>query len=333
MILQDFEYEKPESLEAAAALLAENGESARLMAGGTDLLPNMRIELEMPDVVVSLSGIAPTDPLENGDGSITVDALIPLAELTADPTVRRTHPLMAESAHTVAGNQIREMGTLGGNLCQEVRCLYLNQNHDFQFVEPCYKRGGDCCYPFPRNDKTTCWAVYMSDVAAALIALDASLDVLEPDGTRQIPVNDFFTGDALSPNSLGPAEIIKSVTLPATPPRFGWGYHKTGLRGGLEFGMAVIAATLQMSADGKTCEGANIVFSAVGQSPLSPVETAQAMSGAELTAEALADFAKRAAKEIDPLPHHGFTIRYLRDNIEVHLRRVLARAVERATGE
>ncbi len=333
MILQDFEYEKPENLEAAAALLAANGDNARLMAGGTDLLPNMRIELETPELVVSLSGIKPADPSEHEDGSLTLDALMPLAELAASDIVKCQFPLLAESAHTVAGNQIREMGTLGGNLCQEVRCLYLNQSHDFQFVEPCYKRGGDCCYPFPRNDKTTCWAVYMSDVAAALMALDASLEVLGPDGTRTLPIAGFFTGDSLSPNTLRPAEIIKSVTLPPVPPRFGWGYHKTGLRGGLEFGMAVIAATLRMKDDGRACEDAKIVFSAIGQSPLSPTGTTEAMAGAELDEVSLADFAKRAAKEVDPLPHHGFTIRYLRDNIEVHLRRALTRAVERANGE
>jgi CO/xanthine dehydrogenase FAD-binding subunit len=173
----------------------------------------------------------------------------------------------------------------------------------------------------------------MSDVAAALIALDASLEILGPEGERQIAVSDFFSGDALAVNTLGPAEIVRSVTLPPAPPRFGWGYHKTGLRGGLEFGMAVIATTLQMADGGKTCANAKIVFSAVGQSPLRPAETEQAMAGAEMNAETVANFAKRAAQEIDPLPHHGFTIRYLRENIEVHLRRALARAVERANKE
>ena len=94
---------------------------------------------------------------------------------------------------------MREMGTLAGNLCQDTRCLQLNQKHDFQFKAPCFKRGGECCYPFPRNRPGTCWSVYMSDVAPALISLNAELETLRGESERRFAVENLFTGDGANP--------------------------------------------------------------------------------------------------------------------------------------
>ena len=333
MILNDFEYERPDTLEAALALLRAAGDDARLLAGGTDLLPNMRVEIVTPGLLIGLGGIEPMAPEKLPDGAIRIDALSRLSSLERSELLRRELPMLAASAHTVAGNQVREMGTLGGNLCQESRCLYLNQTHDYQFVEPCYKRGGDCCYPFPGNDATTCWAVHMSDTAPVLIALGAEIEILGADGGRRIAAEDLFTGDGLDPLALERVEIVRAAIVPPPGPRFGWGYHQTTVRGGLDFATAIVAVTLLLEDDGESCAAIRIVFGAVGEAPLRPAATEVALVGATLDAATVARAAEDASREVNPLPHHGFNKGYLRDNLRVHLRRTLTAAVARAQGQ
>jgi 4-hydroxybenzoyl-CoA reductase subunit beta len=330
MILFEFDHERPNTPEEAVALLAQTGSEARLLAGGTDLIPNMRYRTVTPGLLVSLGAIAPEAPREEKDGSLRLDALSKLTTIEHSPLVRKRAPLLAESAHTVAGNQIRQMGTLGGNLCQDTRCLYFNQQHDFQFAAPCYKRGGDCCYPFPRNDKSTCWSVFMSDVAPALIALDATIEIQGEKGLRRMPLDELYAGDGLKPHRLGQAELLRAVIVPPAKPRQGWGYHKESVRGGLEFGMAVLAATVTLAADGRTCESARLALSAVREAPVRLIETEKAMAGQNLDGERIAQLAEAASQEVNPLPHHGFSKAHLRDAIRIQMRRLLVKAVERA---
>jgi CO/xanthine dehydrogenase FAD-binding subunit len=333
MILYDFDYERPDTLQEAVALLHESGTSARLLAGGTDLLPNMRVQILKPTLLVSLGAIAPAPPQKGPDGSIRLDALTRLADLENSEFVRREVPMLAESAHAVGGNQIRQMGTLGGNLCQEARCLYLNQEHDYQFTAPCYKRGGNCCYPYPGNKPDTCWAVYMSDIAPALVALSAEVEILGEAGFRWIKAEELFTGNALKPLTTASAEIISSVAVPPSRFGFGWGYHKSTIRGGLEFAMANIAIALRLENDNKTCSVARIVVGAVSGGPLRALATEQALVGQVLDEDSLSRAADVAGNEINPLPHHGFTRNYLKENIRVYLRRTLGVALARARGE
>jgi len=330
MILFEFDHERPNTPDEAVALLTHAGPDARLLAGGTDLIPNMRYRTVTPALLVSLGAIQPEAPREEKDGSLRLDALAKLVTIENSALVRKRAPMLAESAHTVAGNQIRQMGTLGGNLCQDTRCLYFNQQHDFQFVAPCYKRGGDCCYPFPRNDKSTCWSVFMSDIAPALIALKAEIEIQGEKGLRRQPLEALYAGDGLKPHKLGQAEMLRAVIVPPASPSQGWGYHKEAVRGGLEFGMAILAATVTLAADGKTCEGARLALGAVREAPVRLTETEKAMAGQALDAERIAQIAEAASQEVNPLPHHGFTKAHLRDVIRIQMRRLLAKAVERA---
>ena len=330
MILFDFDYERAATLEDAVALLARLQGEARALAGGTDLLPSMRMENIEPSLLVSIGAIEPSEPQMLADGSIRIDALSRLANLENSSLLRSKVPMLAQSAHVVGGNQIRQMGTLGGNLCQETRCMQLDQKHDYQFVAPCFKRGGDCCYPFPRNRQDVCWSVHMSDIAPALIALDAQVEILGEAGSRRIRVEELFTGNGLKPLNLGQAELLRAVFIPPVPRGFAWGFHKSTVRGGLEFGMVVIAVALRLADDGKTCADARIVIGAVREGPVRATAAERSLKGAVLDEKRLAQAAAEAAKEISPLPHHGFTKRHLMDNIRVYLRRTMAQAVERA---
>ena len=330
MILFDFDYERATTAEDAVARLAQLGGDARVLAGGTDLLPNMRTELVKPGTLISLKGVAPEPPQVGADGSVRVDAFTLLATLERSELVRQRVPMLAAAARAVGSNQIREMGTLGGNLCQETRCLQFNQRHDYQFRAPCYKRGGDCCYPFPNNKPDVCWSVYMSDVAPALAALDASVEILGENGSRSVGIHELFSGDGLRPLRLGPAELVRYVTIPGAAPYSGWGFHKSSVRGGLEFGMAVCAVSLRMSDDGRTCRQARIAVGAVRERPVRAQRSERLLAGAALDPARLAEAAAEAAKEVNPLPHHGFTKRHLMDNLKVYLRRALEQALGRA---
>jgi len=333
MILYDFEYERPQTLAEAAGLLAELGPGARIMAGGTDLLPNMRVAIAQPTTIVGLSAITPEAPRVDADGAFRIDALTRLATLTDSEFVRQRLPMLAEAARVVGSNQIREMGTLGGNLCQDTRCLQLNQKHDFQFVAPCYKRGGACCYPFPQNKPNICWSVYMSDVAPALIALGASLECVDQSGARRISVEDLFTGGGLRPLNLKGGEIIQAIVVPPPPSYFGWGYHKSTRRGGLEFAIAVAAATIRLAPDNVHCAEARIAIGAVRERPVRALAAERGLVGKVPDAAAIAAAVATAVVEVSPLPHHDFTKSFIVDSLRVHLRRVLSRAVERARGE
>jgi len=333
MIYFDFDYERVATLEDAVALLGSLEGDASALAGGTDLLPSMRMENVKPGTLVSLGAIEPAPPRLLPDGSIRLDALSRLSSLENSALLADKAPMVAQSAHVVGGNQIRQMGTLGGNLCQEIRCLYLDQRHDYQFVAPCYKRGGDCCYPYPRNGADTCWSVYMSDVAPALIALNAEVEILGETGVRLVPVEALFTGNGLKPMHLGHAELLRAVVIPPAAPRSGWGFHKSTVRGGLEFGMAVMAVALRLQEDGTSCSDARIAIGAVREKPVRALAAEQALKGKVLDAERIATIATEAAKEANPLPHHGFTKRHLVDNISVYLRRTLAQAIGRARSQ
>lgn len=330
MILYDFEYERARSLPEAAAMLARLGPNAKIMGGGTDLLPNMRLAIARPATIIGLSGIPPEAPRLTPDGGLRIDGLTTLAALAHSELVATHLPMLAESAQVVGSHQVREMGTLAGNLCQETRCLQLNQKHDYQFKSPCYKRGGACCYPFPRNRPGTCWSVHMSDIAPALIALNADIETVSGTGGRRLAVEDMFTGDGMHPIGLEPGELIRAIVTPLPPANFGWGYHKSSRRGGFEYGMAVIAIALSLDVSRQVCAAARIVFGAIRERPVRASATEQALVGQRIDDTLIASAVAVAVEEVNPLPHHGFTRSYLIDNIRVYLRRALVRAVERA---
>ncbi|MBZ0216986.1 MAG: xanthine dehydrogenase family protein subunit M [Fimbriimonadaceae bacterium] len=330
MILYDFEYERPDSLEEVVTRLGELGTSAKVLAGGSDLLPNMRLKIQKPHTLVSLNAITPEPPIVETDRSIRIHALTRLHEIETSALLLSELPMLSESAHQVGSNQIRQMGTLGGNLCQEIRCLYLNQEHDFQFVAPCYKRGGDCCYPYPNNSSDICASVFMSDIAPALIALDARIEILGEDGLRAVCTEDFYTGNGLKPVDISPSELVGAVIVPPPPPLSGWGYHKSTIRGGLEFAMCVVAVRLSLEDDRQTCADVRISIGAVSEGPSRPKGAEDILRGSILDEESIADVAMAAIEETRFLPHHNFTVEYLRENARVYLRRVLAEAFERA---
>lgn len=324
MRLPRFELKRPESVTDAVELLHQYGNSARLAAGGTDLFPRLKYRLAAPHVLVSLQRISPTKPSEDREGFVNIDPLMKLSDIVRSDILQRNAPLLVEATHRIGSNQIRNMATLGGNVCLETRCMYFNQSHDFQFVEPCLKRGGDRCYLLSKGRK--CWAVCMADTAPALVCLAARVHVTAVDGVRQLGIEDFFTGDSAYPIKVGPTELVTGVRIPVSSAIRGWGFTKFSPRGGLEFATVNVAVLLEMLEDRETCSNARIAVGAISASPVRALKAEALLSGQKLSADLFQAAAEAAAEEIRPTPRPDHSRSYLKECIKVLCRDSLLRA-------
>ncbi len=330
MELPMFSYKRAGSLEEAGRLLSEYQGRARPLAGGTELLPRMKYGLDEPEVLVGLKGIPSRPPHVTPEGLLELDALMTLDAIRRSPELGQELPVLADAARAVASKEIRVMGTLGGNLCQDSRCLYYNQSHRYQFVEPCFKRGGNRCYFIPRGNR--CRAVYMADTAPALMSLDANITVYDGVKERTLPLEELYRNDPLRPLSLAPGELLSRVTVTDANAKTAGAYRKFTMRGALEFAAAGVAVTLELEPGACACRKARIAVGAVGPAPVRGKETEELLAGEVLKEGLLAEAAERLAGEIRVVPHHGYSTRYLRAVIKSIAKEALSKALERGTG-
>lgn len=326
MRLPKFEHLRPTSIREAAQLLKEYGPRARIVAGGTDLFPRMKYGLDYPEIVVSLKRVPAKSPTVMENGDLSIDPLMSLADLANSSVVLERIPLLGEAALSVGSNQIRHMGTLGGNLCQENRCLYYNQSHAFQFIEPCFKRNGDRCYLMPEGKR--CLAVFSSDTAPALISLGAILKITDSEKVRQLPVEKLYTGNGRRPHAISEGEIVSELMIPARPSWTGGAFIKFSIRGGMEYGALNIAVVLEMEAQGTSCLGARITVGAVSTAPIRALKAEEIILGQPASKDLFQEVAKTVAADAHPFPHHGYSITYLRECLRVQALRALTLASE-----
>jgi xanthine dehydrogenase YagS FAD-binding subunit len=220
--LQPFEYIEAQTIDAAVAALSARPGTARVIAGGTDLLSEIKEGVVTPGQLVSLSGIARLNGINETDEGLTIGAMTTIADVAAHPLVRSRYTALAEAAAGLATPQIRNVGTLGGNLNQRPRCWYYRHP-----LIRCLKKGGDRCYALAGNSKylcvtggDRCYIVHPSDTAVALSALDARIEIVGPAGPRTVPVDQFFISpgqDLTRENILTPGELVTRVYLPKIP--------------------------------------------------------------------------------------------------------------------
>lgn len=328
MRLSKFQLLQPKSLEEVAQLLDKYRGSAGIMAGGTDILPRMKYGLRPLEFMISLCHLPVAEP-RDFDGNLVLDTLMTLTDTARNAKIRQNAFVLAEAAHAVASYQIRNMGTLGGNLCQESRCLYYNQVHQYQFVSPCFKRNGDRCHFIPKGQK--CFAVFMSDTAPALYSLDASAEVLSNGHLKRIPIDELYTGNALTPIALSEQDILVAITIPKTTRLCGSAFSKFTIRGGLEFAGVNTAVVLQVKDDGVTCSSARITVGAIAPAPVRLRGTESMLIGQKLSDDLLNSAAQAASEEIKPTPHHGFSAKYLKTCLISVAREALSSAYSRIT--
>ncbi|MEO8079660.1 MAG: 4-hydroxybenzoyl-CoA reductase subunit beta [Caldimonas sp.] len=293
--LPPFALHRPASVADATRLLAGNG--ARPLAGGTDLLPNLRRGLGQPTTLVELGGIAGLDAIVRGAEGIEIGAGVTLAALAADAGFSGSAAALAEAARAVAAPAHRNAATLGGNLCQDTRCVFYNQSEWWRAANDwCLKHGGTTCHVAPQGSR--CHAAFSGDLAPALIALDADVTLASTRGTRRLPLADLYRNDGAAHLALEPDELLVSVLLPHAPAGARSGYRKARVRGALEYPLAGVAIALV--ADGPRIGAIVVAITGLNPLPLR-LQGTEAFVGRTVDEGLLAELGKLVAKQAQPM--------------------------------
>ncbi|MGH7676509.1 MAG: FAD binding domain-containing protein [Gemmatimonadales bacterium] len=322
-----FRYRQPTTLAEALAMKAEAGPDGAYVAGGTDLYPNMKRRHQEPRTVISLMGV---DELRSAPGSgergaVPLGAGLTLTQLAASPSVRRSYSAVANAAELVSTPLLRNMGTLGGNLCLDTRCNYYNQTYEWRkAIDFCMKKDGTICWVAPSSPR--CWAVSSSDVAPVMVAIGAHYRLVGPGGERVVPAGRFYANDGINYLTKQPDEILVDVRLPAPD---GWDavYHKLRRRGSFDFPVLGVAAWVQW--DGGRVADARIVLGGVASWPQEVPEAGTALRGTALEDEAIAAAAEAAYRPSKPMDNTDFDLSWRKQMTRVWVTRALGELRQR----
>lgn len=318
MRLPYFRYHAPRTVAEAADLLSQG--DAMLVAGGTDLLPNMKRRQQVPDTLIGLRNIAELRGISHGDG-LTLGAGVTLTTLLRDSRVRQSYLGLWQAARQVATPQLRNMGTIGGNLCLDTRCNYYDQNYEWRkAIDFCMKKDGQTCWVATSSPK--CLAVSSTDTAPALVSLGADVTLTSAAGTRRLSVADLYQNDGIHYLTRRPDEIVTAIHLPRLT---GWRstYWKLRRRGAFDFPVLGVACAVKLDRAG-TVEAARVVLGAVASRPVESAEAAAALTARPLSDEAIAEAADAASRPARPLDNTDYTLhwrkRVTRDFVSYALR-------------
>ncbi|GAB4381180.1 MAG: xanthine dehydrogenase family protein subunit M [Calditrichia bacterium] len=309
--MKNFEYLQPKSIEEASKLLGSDWKASLLYAGGIDLLGLMKDGIETPEKVVNIKGIPGLDKIDYAPGKgLRVGSLVRIADVAAHEVIRQKYAVLAQAAQRVASPQLRNMGTIGGNLCQRPRCWYYRG--DFH----CLRKGGDLCYAVDGENKYhciigggPCFIVHPSDMAVALVALNARIEIASQAKRREVALQDFFVlpeVDVLRENILKPGEIITEIRVPEPPDNTRSGYLKFTERSVWDFAMVSVAAVLQMT--GKLIQGGKVVFGGVAPIPWAEETVTHRMRNLPASAAALDKLADKALNRAEPLAGNQYKL-------------------------
>lgn len=294
--LAPFTLHRATSATHAAALLARLP-GARIVAGGTDLVPNLRRGIGQPAALVDVSSIADFDAIvRDGDGW-RIGAGATLAALASDTALARELPALAQAAATVAGPGHRPVATLGGNLCLDTRCVFYNQSDWWRRSNDyCLKLGGSTCHVAPQGER--CHAAFSGDLAPALLVHEAQIEVVGANGARCLPLADLYLDDGARHLALAPDELIVAARIPPQPAGARSGYRKARVRGAMDFPLAGVALRASF-ADGKLAT-LRVALSGTNSRPL-PLADTDALCGTPVDDALLAALGKRIGKQVSPM--------------------------------
>ena len=303
MRLPSYRYRAPQTIADAAAWLAESPTDTMLLAGGTDLIPNMKRRQQVPSTVVGLRGVTELSQLRDRDG-FEIGAGVTLSTLTQDPRIHDRYPGLWQAVAQIATPLLRNMGTIGGNLCLDTRCTYYDQTFEWrQAINFCMKKDGDTCWVATSSDH--CLAVSSTDAAPALMALGARVRLVSAAETREIPVSDLYANDGMYFLTRKADEIVTAVTLPKAD---GWRstYWKLRRRGSFDFPVASVAAAARF--DGDRVVESRLVLGAVASRPLEVTGAATLLAGQVLTDALIASVADDAYARAKPMDNTDFEL-------------------------
>ncbi|HKF53051.1 MAG TPA: FAD binding domain-containing protein [Candidatus Acidoferrales bacterium] len=303
MRLPLFDFRTPRTIKEAAMILDGEGANAMPLAGGTDLLANMKRRQQMPRTLMSLRHINDLTDIRLDSSTSRLGACVTLASLAADSRLRNGFAALSQAAAQVATPPIRNMATLGGNLCLDTRCNYYDQNYEWRkAINFCLKKDGDTCWVAPGSSK--CMAVSSTDTAPALLALGARVRLVSRSGEREVSVADLYNNDGMNYIKRRPDEILTEVIVDSLR---GWksAYWKLRRRGSFDFPVLSVAAAVRITSQGHV-DDARIIVGSTASQPLVATEAGNFLKGRTLDRETVAEAAALAARIAKPLDNTDF---------------------------
>jgi 4-hydroxybenzoyl-CoA reductase subunit beta len=299
LCLPTFQYLKARSVDEACIWLKEFDGKAKVVAGGTDLLPSMKQRLFAPQYLIDLRGIEGLQGItESREGEVSIGALTVLRAVEESEVVKKYFPGLAQAAGGVAATQIRNMGTIGGNIALETRCWYFNQSSWWRkSFEPCIKRGGTVCHVVKGGK--SCYACFAADTVPMLIALGAQVTIQNAEGERQCALRSLYTQDGKSPLTLSSTDLVTRITIPVPKGKTGSAYHKARIREAIDY--PLVGAAVQLVFRGSECEDISVVLGAVGSGPIVVEEAVNLVRGKEITEDIIGEVSSMAEKAAKPV--------------------------------
>jgi len=312
MRLPKLTYHEPTSLGELLSIKQELKEDCALLAGGTDLVPMLKRRNRTAPHVLNIKKISELKSISySEEKGLQIGCTVTLREVIDHPVVSKKYPILAQAAGAVGFNQLRNMATLGGNVCLDNKCSYFNQSAFWWKSRPdCFKRGGDRCYVVKGGKE--CFSLSAADTVSALMVLDAELIIRGPKDERRVLIGDFYTGNGQKPHDLREDEFVSAILIP--PEDRGWkqGFLKKSARGSVDFAIASLSVRLKVS--GSIVEDAKIALNGVSTKPVRPAEAENYLKGKKVNPETVEHAAETALKEIKPLSLIGASA-FLRRNI------------------
>jgi 4-hydroxybenzoyl-CoA reductase subunit beta len=325
MSLPSFQLLRPRTLEETMGLLAKHPGNTKIVAGGTDLLPSMKQKLFTPPYLLDLRSVAELNGIATTADGVSIGALTPLSVIEHSHLIRRDYHVLYEAVKTVASPVIRNMATLGGNICLDTRCLWYNQSLLWRkSCGFCLKKDGDLCHVAPGGK--FCWATFSGDTPPALLCLDAELEIAGPAGVRRVALRDFYVHDGIVRLHLASDEIVTRVFLPASSAGWRGSYQKLRIRGSIDYPLAGVAVALRVDGRSRRIEDARVAITAVNPAPHLVKDADAEFIGAiadESIAERIGEMAARTAK---PLTTSALTPEYRREMVRIFAKRAVLAA-------
>lgn len=316
MRLPNFEYLTPTTVDAALKMLADPERSTTIVGGGTDLFPKMKRHQTTPTTLVSLSDIAAIRGIRVDDGTCIIGASTLLSDIETSTEVP---PVLAAAAGQVASPQIRNAATIGGNLCLDTRCDYIDMPETWREARGhCMKDGGEICWVAPRSNR--CWAVSSSDLAPVVIALGGSVRLASARGERLVPAEDLYRNDGIDPHTQEADELLIEIVLPRDDARAT--YRKLRRRGAIDFPVLGVAAVARFD-DAGVCLDARLVLGAVASAPFRATDAEQFIEGQRLSDDVIEEAARLAGQLVRPQNNTDFGSRYRKWMASVFVSRAL----------
>jgi len=329
MRLPKMDHCAPTTVAEAMSFLDKHGPEAKVLAGGTDLVAACKLRNVRPALLVSLGGIPELQGIrfQEGEG-LRIGAMTSLYDVRCDASVLRHYPALAQAAAAVGTVQLQYMGTLGGNLCLNTRCIFYNQSDAWRRSrEVCFKMGGELCHVVPKGKK--CYAVFSADTVPALIALGAQVKLISSRGEQMIPAKELYTGDGKEPIAVKSDELLTEIRIPQPVGRQDSTYLKYRLRGSIDFPLVGVAVRMDSNGDGM-CTDCSVVLNAVGPAPVEIPEVRDLLIGKGLSADLVDQVAERAVKNAHPVANTaGSTPAYRRKMAGILTRRALLTVAQR----